>query len=61
MDESLLCVGCEKPLMSVPIYNANKHKDFPSSFLFCQNKDCERHGLLTVTFKHVEDKRKTVQ
>jgi len=59
--EEFLCVKCEKPLVTIPIYNAKKNDAFPSSFLFCENKDCERHGLLTVTFKsHVEDKRKTV-
>lgn len=61
MDESLLCIGCEKPLVTLPVYNAKKHKEFPASYLFCQNQDCERNGLLTVVYKHVEDKRKTVQ
>ena len=60
MDESLLCIGCNQPLVTLPIYNAKKNKDFPASVLFCQNDKCERNGLLTVVFRYAESERKAV-
>ncbi len=48
--------------MEVPIYNNAQDDSFPPYFLFCNNKECERHGLLTVAFKDDEkSKHKKLQ
>jgi len=66
--KELLCVSCKKPLSLVPIFNDGKDEEFASSLLFCTTEKCDRHGLLTVTYKtkkskkrkNAKSKRKTV-
>ena len=37
--------------MEIPIFNDGKNDKFTPSLLFCDEEECERFGLLTVTFK----------
>ncbi len=48
----LICIECKHFLMELPIYNNAQDSDYPPSILWCNNADCSRFGLLTVTFKH---------
>ena len=41
----------------LPIYN-NDDENFPPSILFCNNPNCVRFGLLTVTFTNEEEDKK---
>ncbi len=54
MNEEMICIECFQPLLSIPIFN-NGEEMFPPSFLFCPNRECRRHGLLTITFKRPVD------
>jgi len=58
----LLCIECEKELLEVPVFNGGDEA-YPPSFVFCKNEKCKRFGLLSVTYKAVENvksKRKAV-
>jgi len=53
----MICLACGKGLLEVPVYNNNEDILYPPSFLFCNNSECSRFGLLTVVFKNEEDKK----
>ena len=59
--EELYCAACEEPLLTMPVFNGDS-PDFPPSFLFCQNPECSRAGLLSVSFKTkvIKKKKKVV-
>ena len=52
------CIKCNELLDIVPIYNAGKDEDFPPTLPFCNNKECENRGLLTVVFNTPKDEDK---
>lgn len=52
----LKCIKCEEVMMEIPVYNNAQDGEFPPSFLFCNNKKCNRFGLLSVVFKQDGDK-----
>ena len=53
----MLCLECKQLMHELPIYNIDD-ENFPPSILFCNNPNCIRFGLLTVTFTNEEEDKK---